>query len=135
MQFVTLDVMGDQSYLWWHAAFNDYTIICNKTMLKEILQQFAPSSLGDEAEFGGAFSAQDGEMAHSLDLMPSVKCDDDIQVIWMHVVTLTKWGEFDRRTYTIGHSATDNIFWIRTMRISRGFCALGRYRSLQQSLK
>jgi hypothetical protein len=93
-QYVVLRIMGGQFYLWWHAGYNDYTIICDSTRLEAILaDNYSYSTLTTEVK----------EKARSLDLAPKVEINND--TVSVRVVIFTKWGGFIEKTYTITRSS------------------------------
>lgn len=100
LQFVILDVKGDQFYLFWHDAVNDYEIITSSASVEEILQRHPPCQAGDD---WGCFGTDFFEMARSLDVAPTIQCDDD--TVRVGVVLFTDWGGFVQRTYNISRAA------------------------------
>jgi len=91
-QFVVLRVMGRQFYLYWHANYDDATVICSRARLEELL--------GGIGELGQEMPAEDREKARALDVAPVVELQDD--TVLVQVVIFTKWGGFFRQSYTIG---------------------------------
>lgn len=103
LQFVILDVKGDQFYLYWHAAYNDYKIITSSANVEVILQQYPICEAGDEFEGLGCFGIEGVEMARGLDVSPTIQCDEDmVQVV---IILFTAWGGFVQRTYSISRRA------------------------------
>lgn len=97
-ELAVLRVMGAQFYLWWHANYNDARIICNKAGLDALLSK---------KPFGRDLRAQLGEKAASLDLAPSVEFRDNHAIV--KVVVFTKWGGFQRRTFTFNRKFPHRI--------------------------
>lgn len=91
-QYITLRIMGDQFYLWWHANYNDHTITCDRTRLETLfaktasfLEQTVPLDIQKEAG--------------RLGLAPRVEINKD--TVTVRVVIFTKWGGFIEETYTV----------------------------------
>jgi len=103
LQFVILDVKGDQFYLFWHDNYNDYKIITTSASVEEIVQSYPPCQ-GDEWEGQyGCFDTEHVEMARSLDVTPTIQCNDTM--VEVGVVLFTEWGGFVQRTYALSREA------------------------------
>jgi len=89
-QYIVLSIMGEQFYLWWHAAYNDYTIICDRTGLEAVLS---------DTYFDNTLPAEVQKEARRLDFAPQVEINND--TVTVRVVIFTKWGGFIEETYTI----------------------------------
>jgi len=89
-QYVTLRIMGGQFYLWWHANYNDDTIICDATGLEAILSVIF---------WGKDITSEVKSKARKLNLAPVVELKDDLVIV--RVITFTKWGGFIEETYII----------------------------------
>jgi hypothetical protein len=93
-EYVVMDIMANQLYLFWHANYNDLEIVCNGDEVNEIVAQV---SSGD---FGMAMERADQTKARTMrNIEPVVHLMGDVAVV--EVVTFTKWGGFYRYTYTI----------------------------------
>jgi hypothetical protein len=93
-EFVALSLLGDQFYLYWHAGYNDTTVICDETKLERVM-----SAAG--AEFGGnGLPADVQSQARRIDLAPTVVFPDGSTAV-VRLVTFTMWGGFIERKYTI----------------------------------
>jgi len=99
LQYVTLDVMGGQSYLFWHANYNDHRIVCDGEALETILT--SPN------DFGNFLSDGVIEQARALDVEPLVVFDDE--TVRVQVLLFTKWGGFSRATFTISRDFPHQI--------------------------
>lgn len=106
LQFVILDVMGDQFYLFWHDNYNDFRFVTSSTRVEEILQLYPPCK-GDGGEEGvidyGCFSTENAKLARSLNLAPKIKGSHNM--VHVAVVLFTEWGGFVERTYNISRVA------------------------------
>jgi hypothetical protein len=90
-QYVVLDIMGRQFYLFWHANYNDTRIVCDSEALEVIL-----GSLGS---FGGEMPAADKARARQIDLEPVIEIGTD--TVTVQITTFTHWGGFYRERYTL----------------------------------
>jgi len=101
-EYVVMDIMAGQFYLFWHANYNDTQIVCNRADVDAIVEQM---SSGD---FGYAMDAGQQKQARALEnIEPLVKLTDDTAVV--EVIVFTKWGGFYRQTYTINRSFPHTI--------------------------
>ncbi|MDQ2691551.1 MAG: hypothetical protein M3Y68_05940 [Chloroflexota bacterium] len=105
-EYVVLDMMANQFYLYWHAHYNDYEIVCNQDEVNEIVEQV---SSGD---FGMAMDPVQQARARALrNIEPTVSLNGDAATVqW---VTFTKWGGFYRETYTISREFPHAIIDIK----------------------
>ncbi len=100
-QWVVLQMMGDQFYLFWHANYNDAEIIASKERLEEVVDEIS------ETDFGYTLSDSQKQEALRLDPAPEVEIMDDkvtVRVLWF-----TKWGGFYETIYTLTASAPYQI--------------------------
>jgi hypothetical protein len=105
-EFVVLDIMARQFYLFWHANYNDTQIICNRQQVNDIVAQV---SSGD---FGSAMDLPTQTKARTMrNIEPVVRLTGDIAIV--EVVTFTKWGGFYRETYTISRGFPHTILDIK----------------------
>jgi hypothetical protein len=93
-QFVALMIMDGQFYLYWHAAYNDTTIVCEKDSLERTMSA-AGSAFG-----GSGLPTSVQSQARKLDLTPTVEFPDDSTAI-VRVVTFSKWGGFAESRYAV----------------------------------
>lgn len=101
-EFVVMDIMADQFYLFWHANYNDTQIVCNRQEVNDIV---ARVSSGD---FGYAMDLVQQTKARALrDIEPAVNLTGDVATV--QFITFTKWGGFYRQTYTISRSFPHTI--------------------------
>ena len=100
-QWVVLQMMGDQFYLFWHANYNDAEIIASQSRLEEVVDNLS------DTEFGYPLSASEKQQALKLDPAPEVEIMEDkvtVRVLWF-----TKWGGFYETVYTLTASAPYQI--------------------------
>lgn len=86
-EFVVLDTLGGQFYLYWHSAVAEIQFLCNQASLREFLD--AKPRLPPRIQW----------RARSLDVRPVVKMQDDIVLV--QIVIFSDWGGFIRESYTI----------------------------------
>jgi hypothetical protein len=105
-EFVVLDIMARQFYLFWHANYNDTQIVCNRQQVNDIVAQI---SSGD---FGYAMDLPAQTKARTLrNIEPVVRLTGDIAIV--EFITFTKWGGFYRETYTISRGFPHTIVDIK----------------------
>jgi len=86
-EFVVLQIMGDQFYLYWHSGANDAEIVYNRARLWEIVNRHLTLPYGAKLR------------ARTLNVTPAVEIGDDTVVV--RVVTFSNWSGFVQRSYTI----------------------------------
>ena len=105
-EYVAMDIMADQFYLFWHANYNDTTIVCNRQQLYDIVAQL------NTGEFGNVLDSDERAKARILrNIVPVVRLTENTALV--EVVTFTKWGGFYRLTYTISREVPHNIIEIK----------------------
>ena len=85
-EYAALSLMGDQFYLWWHALYNDITILCSPEDIDQVAVEI--KEFINQTEL----SVDVIEAARQLNLVPTVSLDQDTAVV--RFVTFTKWGGF-----------------------------------------
>jgi hypothetical protein len=116
-EYVVLDIMADQFYLYWHANYNDTEIICNRQQIYDVVAQV---SSGD---FGNPMEPDQQAKARTLkNIMPAVRLAGDTAVV--EIVTFTKWGGFFRMTYTISREVPHKILDIKQENILPYDCGI-----------
>ena len=116
-EYVVLDIMADQFYLYWHANYNDTEIICNRQQIYDVVAQV---SSGD---FGNPMEPDQQAKARTLkNIIPAVRLAGDTAVV--EIVTFTKWGGFFRMTYTISREVPHKILNINQENILPYDCGI-----------
>ena len=87
-QLVLLVVMGGQFYLFWHALYNDTTIVCTQAALEALLAEW------NDRRY--PIPSHVLEQARGFDSLPRWKWGSTGSC---RVVQFTKWGGLRRRTY------------------------------------
>ena len=101
-EYVVMDIMANQFYLFWHANYNDLQIVCNRQQAGDIVTQV---SSGD---FGTAMDLPSQTKARTMkDVEPVVRLTGDVATV--ELVVFTKWGGFYRYTYTISRGVPHTI--------------------------
>lgn len=93
-QLATLSLVGEQFYLFWHANYNDWQIVCDRDGVKAIIDDI------NQSNFGAPFSPLQKTRALAIsDLSPTVRLNDETAEV--RLVAFTRWGGFYRLTWTI----------------------------------
>lgn len=100
-QWVLLDMMGDQFYLYWHANYNDAEIIASKAQLEAIVEKLSTE------EIGYPLKASQRRQALKIDTAPIVTIESDR--VMVRVVWFTKWGGFNESILTLSASAPHQV--------------------------
>ena len=101
-EYVVLDVMAEQFYLYWHANYNDRQIVCNRTEVNDIIERV------NSGDFGAPMNFLLQARARAIrNVEPVVNLRRN--VVDIQVVTFTKWGGFYRETYTINRDFPHTI--------------------------
>lgn len=104
--YVVMDIMADQFYLYWHANYNDTQIVCNRQQVYDIVAQV------NSGDFGNAMdSAQQAKARTLRNIPPVVRLAGDTALV--EIVTFTKWGGFYRLTYIISREQPHTIIEIK----------------------
>jgi hypothetical protein len=102
-EYVAIDIMANQFYLFWHANYNDRQIICNRQQIYDIVEQISSGESG----YAVLDPAQQAKTRFLKNIVPVVRLIGDTAVV--EVVTFTKWGGFYRLTYTISREPPHKI--------------------------
>lgn len=86
-----LSIMGEQFYMSWHAAYDDWEVVSSRERLDAIIE------LMNEGH--NPLTEEQVEAALKLDITPSVKFEGD--KVRVQILVFTKWGGFYERVYTI----------------------------------
>jgi hypothetical protein len=101
-EYVVMDIMAGQFYLYWHANYNDTQIVCNRQQMYDIVAQV------NTGDFGAAMeTAQQAKVRTLRNIPPVVQLTGDSATV--EVVVFTKWGGFYRYTYTISRGLPHTI--------------------------
>ena len=104
-QFVVLELMGEQFYLYWHALYDDTLILCGRDAIEKVL-------LTLDGSFGAAMPESDKERARAINVEPWVSIGDDF--VRVRIVTFSKWGGFSERIYTISHAFPHQVLDVQS---------------------
>ena len=101
-EYVVMDLLANQFYLFWHANYNDTLIVCNRQQVYDVVAQV------NSGDFGNVMDKDQQAQSRTLrDIVPVVHLTEDVAVV--EVVTFTKWGGFYRYTYTISREIPHTI--------------------------
>jgi len=115
-EYAVLQVAGGQFYLFWHANYNDWEIVCAQDKLDEIIEDRTNSS------FGKDMLPEVAKEARKLDCKPIIAFKDDTATV--SVVVFTKWGGFKRLTYTIKQEYPHTIIDVQTETLVEYHCGV-----------
>lgn len=101
-EYVVIDILASQFYLYWHANYNDTQIVCNREDVNDIISAVNAGDFGYKLDL-----AQQTKARAMKDIEPTVRLTDDSAIV--EVITFTKWGGFYRLTYTISRSFPHTI--------------------------
>jgi hypothetical protein len=94
LQFALLELLGQQFYLFWHANYNDWAIVCNRANVRTIVDGLSAD------DFGLPMPLADRLKALSLrGLEPVVEIG--AQTVEIRFVAFTSWGGFIEFRYEI----------------------------------
>ena len=97
-EFVSLALLGDQFYLFWHGLYNDIRILCEPVDLEGVVadvDELLSVPLGEPFEF----SQEVQDKINMIDFTPVVLVGED--TISIRFVTFTKWGGFVEYIYVM----------------------------------
>lgn len=97
MQLAVLDVMAEQFYLYWHANYNDYTILYNEATLEATLEDALDEYVTDSEFECGSLTQEEIERVRNLDVTPKVKYNPVENTVETSILVFTKWGGFSRK--------------------------------------
>jgi hypothetical protein len=83
-QFYVLSELGDQFYLYWHALYNDFIIICDNSDMQVVEHKLRNYNL--------TFPKDDWEKAKAIDFTPTVTINGE--EVTDRLVIFSKWGGF-----------------------------------------
>ena len=101
-EYVVMDIMASQFYLYWHANYNDTQIVCNRQQMYDIVKQVNTGDFGVTMD-----TSQQAKVRTLRNIVPVVLLEGDTATV--EVVTFTKWGGFYRYTYTISREFPHTI--------------------------
>ena len=105
-EYAVLDIMADQFYLYWHANYNDYEIVCNRDEVNDIVSRVSSGDFGIEMT-----AVQQARARAIRNIEPTVSLTGDVATV--QFITFSKWGGFYRETYTINRYFPHTIVDVR----------------------
>jgi hypothetical protein len=105
-EYVVLDIMARQFYLFWHANYNDTEIVCNRGEVSDIVASISSGN------FGYAMNLAEQTKARAMrNIEPVVRLSGDTAIV--EFITFTKWGGFYRETYTISREVPHTVIDVK----------------------
>jgi hypothetical protein len=101
-EYVVMDMLAGQFYLYWHSNYNDTRIICNREDVNDIVASVSSGDFGYKMDL-----AQQAKARAMSNIEPSVRLTGDAAIV--ELITFTKWGGFYRLTYTISRAFPHKI--------------------------
>ncbi|MEW6402596.1 MAG: hypothetical protein AB1649_12405 [Chloroflexota bacterium] len=101
-EYVVLDLLAGQFYLFWHSNYNDTQIVCDKNEVNDIVKSVSAGDFGYAMDF-----AQQTQARAMKNIEPSVRLTEDSAIV--QIIIFTKWGGFYRYTYTISRTFPHTI--------------------------
>ena len=101
--YVVMNIMANQFYLFWRANYNDSRIVCNRQQVYDIVAQISAGESG----YAVLDPAEQAKARTLMNIVPVVRLTEETAVV--EVVTFTKWGGFYRLTYTISREVPHEI--------------------------
>ena len=115
-QWVLLNMMGDQFYLYWHAGYHDEEIIASRERLEALVQEMS------SMDFGVPFTKSQQRQALKIDPAPVVEMDDEN--VKVRLVSLSKWGGFTESLFTISRTAPHHVLDLKTNSLMEYDCGV-----------
>ena len=101
-EYVVMDLLAGQFYLFWHSNYNDTEIVCNREDVNDIISAVNGGGFGSKMDL-----VQQGKARAMTHVEPSVRLADESAIV--EVIMFTKWGGFYRLTYTIDRAFPHTI--------------------------
>jgi hypothetical protein len=115
-EYVVLQVLGNQFYLFWHANINDVKIVCEPAGIDAIVADVLKS------EYQGGTPPDFEKKAKSLDSQPVIELKGDTATV--SVLTFTRWGGFRQLTYTMKQAYPHTIIDIQIKTLLEYNCGI-----------
>jgi hypothetical protein len=106
-EYVVMDIMAGQFYLFWHANYNDTQIVCSRSVVNAIISDI------NDGSFGSTFDISQETKARAMqNIEPLVQLTKTTATV--EAIIFTKWGGFYRQTYTISRSFPHTIIDVKS---------------------
>jgi hypothetical protein len=115
-QWVLLNMMGDQFYLYWHSGYHDAEITASRARLEALVSEMRTT------EFGETFTNDQARQALKIDPAPIVEVGNEL--VMVRVVWFTKWGGFYESIYLLGQSTPHQVMDLNTKNLLEYDCAI-----------
>lgn len=91
-QLAILALLGEQFYLFWHANYNDWQVVCNRDGVQAIVDEINQS-------FVSFSPLQQAQALGIPNIPPTVRLDEKTAEV--RLIAFTRWGGFYRFTWII----------------------------------
>jgi hypothetical protein len=91
LQYLLMNIIGDQFYLVWHANYNDTVILCDASDMEDVAKEMAGFNL--------AFPKEIDAKIKTIDFSPTIKVGDT--TVSIRLVQFSKWYGFRETEYSI----------------------------------
>ena len=105
-EYVLLDIMAGQFYLFWHSNYNDTEIVCDREAVGSIIEDVNAGDFGRKIDL-----AQQARARAMREVEPVVQFTGNSAAV--EVIVFTKWGGFYRLTYTISRTFPHEIIDVK----------------------
>jgi hypothetical protein len=112
-EYIVLQMLGGQFYLWWHAGYYDVNIICDSSKLDDLA---GPTISSSEIPMDIL------QKARQLDFQPVIEIIE--QTVNVKIIVFTKWGGFIRLTITINREYPHSIISIQQEQLVEYYCGI-----------
>lgn len=115
-EWVLLQEMGGQFYLYWHSGYRETEIIASRERLEVLAAGLK------EANFGIPLTASQYRKALKIDPAPVVNMGDE--EVTVRVVWFTNWGGFYESVYTIDRNLPHQVLNVETEQLLEYECGV-----------
>jgi len=115
-QWILMQMMGGQFYLYWHSGYDDDEIIASRAYLETLTERMIST------EFGVPFSSSQKNQALKINPAPIVTIEDD--QVTVRVVYFTLWGGFYEKITTLTRTAPHTVINTETHQLVEYECGI-----------
>ena len=98
-ELVIFAIYGEKFYLWWHANYNDLTVVCSRGAIE--------AAIAEDDVLGNPLTIPQWKKVLGVDFKPWVEFEST--TVRVRVVTFTKWGGLFEEIYTISRDFPHKI--------------------------
>ncbi|MFC1945625.1 hypothetical protein ACFLW1_00325 [Chloroflexota bacterium] len=111
-EYVVLQIMGGQFYLFWHSNYNDTMIICEPAGVDKVIQALERYPIPMDFE----------QEARNIDFHPNIEVNDD--EVTVSLVLFSKWRGFVRVDSVINREYPHRIIQIEEFELLEYYCGV-----------